>query len=207
MLEPEIPLSANLQNDAKPPYLHIPGRMIFIGNAFKTDVKICIFLEERSSLALASKPMLRSAKWRKSNLSEVLALCWKTCPVPGNLPFLFVTEGATKGNSNVPSALATKEGGVGFAIGAIEHGSMHIMHCVRDTLMCTVSIWILTLAEYVIHAVNVVGMWWAPLWYDNCPTGCLPSTLTSMTMQVQMSNRFATLNYEHNIKIQNHKQT
>ena len=62
MLEPEIPLSANLQNDAKPPYLHIPGSVIFIGNAFKTDVKICIFLEERSSLALALKPMLISAK-------------------------------------------------------------------------------------------------------------------------------------------------
>ena len=52
--------------------------------------------------------------------------------MPGNLPFLFVTKRATKGNSNVPSALATKEGGVGFAIGAIEHGSMDIMQHVRD---------------------------------------------------------------------------
>ena len=58
----------------------------------------------------------------------------KTCPLPGNLPFLFVNKGATKVNGNLPSALATKEGGVGFAIGAIKHGSIHIMHYVRDAL-------------------------------------------------------------------------
>ena len=133
MFEPEIPPSANLQNDAKPPYLHFPGSVIFIGNASKTNIKICIFLEERSSLALALKPMLRSAKWRKSNLSKVRTICWKTCPVPGNLPFLFVNKGATKGNGNLPSALATKEGGVGFAIGASKHESMDIMQHVRDT--------------------------------------------------------------------------
>ena len=130
MFEPEIPLSANLQNDAKPPYLHFPGSVIFIGNASKTNVKIGIFLEERSSLALALNPMLISAKWRKSHISKVLAICWT---LPGNLPFLFVTEGATKGKSNLPSALATKEGGVGFAIGASKHESMDIMQHVRDT--------------------------------------------------------------------------
>ena len=116
MIEPEIPVSANLQNDATPPYLHIPGRTIFIGTGFEADVKICQVTQVK--LIRGSRSLLK-----------------KTCPVSGNLPFLFVIEGGTNGKSNFPSALATKEGGLGFAIGAIEHRSMHIMHyIIRDTL-------------------------------------------------------------------------
>ena len=84
------------------------------GTGFKADVKICQVTQVK--LIRGSRCLLK-----------------KTCPVPGNLPFLFVNKGATKGNGNLPSALATKEGGVGFAIGASKHESMDIMQHVRDT--------------------------------------------------------------------------
>ena len=118
---------------------------------------IYIFLEVWSSLAMLSRPMLKFAysckndlHWHGTGFKADVKICQvtqvklirgsrsllkKTCPVSGNLPFLFVIEGGTKGKSNLPSALATKEGGLGFAIGAIEHRSMHIMHyIIRDTL-------------------------------------------------------------------------